>query len=49
MRARLLADFDPGTLTTASSGPVAIGAGQRSAVVAFSVVVIMARLSLAAL
>ena len=28
MRARLLADFDPGTATTASSGAVAVGAGQ---------------------
>jgi hypothetical protein len=30
MSARLLADFEPGSLTMASTGPVAVGAGQCS-------------------
>ncbi len=28
--ARLVTDFDPGTWTVASTGPLAVGAGQRS-------------------
>ena len=32
--ARLVNDFDPGSVTTASTGPCATGAGQRSSVTA---------------
>jgi hypothetical protein len=47
-RARLLADLEPGTATLADTGRSAVGAGHSSFEIAFSDVVITARLSGAA-